>query len=196
MITPPFCLVLDTKAFRPQHRLRNLLRQAKSTHKAHTNIFYPGLGRPLANNPMSCFGGLSRVDSVQDDEHSSARRMLSVASTPPRLPSFSRMIFLYIALVILLVVAKFFSSPMAHLDRPNPLRRGGASFYTTRLVRAPPKGVSRLNRSKIRSRREGGWFQWPMDGHGRCADTLDGGVTARAASFTSVCCTCNCLSAP
>ena len=86
MSTPPFCSVVGTKAFRPQRRLRNLLRRAKSTHKAHTSIFYPGSGRPLANNPTSCFGGFSGVDSVQDDEHSGAGRMLSIASTPPRLP--------------------------------------------------------------------------------------------------------------
>ena len=30
----------------------------KNTHKAHTSIFYPGSGRPLANDPTSCFGGL------------------------------------------------------------------------------------------------------------------------------------------
>ena len=31
----------------------------KSTHKAHKSIFYPGSGRPLANDPTSYFGGLS-----------------------------------------------------------------------------------------------------------------------------------------
>ena len=30
----------------------------KNIHKAHTSIFYPGSGRPLANDPTSCFGGL------------------------------------------------------------------------------------------------------------------------------------------
>ena len=34
----------------------------KSIHKAHNNIFYPGSGRPLANDPTSCFGGLYGVD--------------------------------------------------------------------------------------------------------------------------------------
>ena len=36
-------------------------------HHEHTQSthehFYPGSGRPLANDPMSCFGGLYGVDS-------------------------------------------------------------------------------------------------------------------------------------
>jgi hypothetical protein len=68
MSTPPFCSVVDMKAFRPQCRLRNLLRRTKSTHKAHRSNFYPGPGHPLANNPTSCFRGFSGVHSVQDDE--------------------------------------------------------------------------------------------------------------------------------
>jgi hypothetical protein len=42
-----------------------------------------------------------------------------------------------------------------------------------------------LNRMEPRERWAGGWREWPMDGHRRCADILDGGVTAREASFHS-----------
>jgi hypothetical protein len=49
-----------------------------------------------------------------------------------------------------------------------------------RLVQAPPKDFPGLNRLEPRERRAGGWREWPMDGHGWCANVLDGGVTARA----------------
>jgi hypothetical protein len=82
----PICLAVGTKTFRPQRHLRNLQRRTKSTHKAHTSIFYPDSGHPLANNPTSCFGEFSGVGSVQDDEHLGAGTTLSLASTPPGLP--------------------------------------------------------------------------------------------------------------
>ena len=84
MHTLPICSVVGTKAFRPQLRVRIRMIRTKSTHKAHTSIFYPGSGRPLANDPMSCFGGLSGVDlSYYGLLSQGIRRPLSIASTPP-----------------------------------------------------------------------------------------------------------------
>ena len=58
MLTPPDCSVVGTKAFQPQPQVRIRMTLTKSIHKAHKSIFYPGSGRPLANDPTSCFGGL------------------------------------------------------------------------------------------------------------------------------------------
>jgi hypothetical protein len=66
--TPISCWLVGTKAFRPQRRLRIIPRQSKNIHKAHTIIFYPGLGRPSANSPTSCFGELSRIHKMLNSQ--------------------------------------------------------------------------------------------------------------------------------
>jgi hypothetical protein len=71
------------------------------------------------------------------------------------------------------------------LIRPSSLLVGFLLLYllgwSQRLARASPKSIPGLNQMEPHGRRAGGWCEWPMDGHMRCADVLDDGVTARAA---------------
>ena len=84
MQTPPDCSVVGTKAFQSQPQVRIRMILTKSTHKAHKSIFYPGSGRPLANDPTSCFGGLSGVYLDFNGVISQGiRGPLSIAPTPP-----------------------------------------------------------------------------------------------------------------